>query len=63
MLKCNVINGNKSAGICVYTYILYAVDATEVVCVNPSDGGSVSTAAYCLLLPGITLRFKCSTLK
>lgn len=57
MLKCNGINGNKSAGVCAYTYILYAVDATKVVCVNPSDGGNVSTAAYCLLLPGTTLRF------
>ena len=38
-------------------HVLYTVDTadSEVVYVNPSDEGSISTAAYCLLLTGVTL--------
>lgn len=39
----------------MYAHILYTVDLAEVVCVNSSDGGGMSTAAYCLQLPGVTL--------
>ena len=39
--------------ICIHA--LYAVDTADTVCVNPSDRGNMSTAAYCLLLTGATL--------
>ena len=35
--------------------LFYTVDSAEVVYMNSSDGDSVSTAAYCLRLPGIIL--------
>ena len=41
----------------MYIQVLHTIDIAdqEVVCENSTDVGNISTAAYCLLLPGVTL--------